>query len=383
MVAFAHSGLATIGTREVAADIEETPRILGEVVGVRLLLGAASYALVAVVTLAAPLDRDLRWVVLGFGLSVFTVAADVRWLFVGIQSTRPVAVASVAASFVYLVAILVVVRSPGDLVLVPVAQVGTEALFAALLVRESIRRFGTWRPRFQRALVRSKLRPSLPINLTYGARTLTISLDLVLITVLLDPPQAGYYAAASRMTVLGILYLGLYYQAFLPSLVRAHAAGLEELRAVVGTAARRAARFAVPGGILATLAAAPVVRVLLGPRYEPTVVLLQVLVWSLVILALSGVYSMVILALKMHRRLAVNVGASLAVNVAANLALLPTVGVLGAAYATIAAEATALVLHYTAVRPVLGRGRDRARGEVSSAAQEQLDLLPPSGTQGV
>jgi O-antigen/teichoic acid export membrane protein len=354
LAVFAHSGLETLGIRDVSRDPAQARKRIGEIVGTRLLLATAFYGLMVAVMLVLPVERDFRLAVLLFSLSAFTIALDVRWAFVAIHRTRPVAIAVAAGAGFYLTAVLLLVRSTHDLYVVVMAYVGAEAVRVGILALASCRRFGLWRPRLERRSLGSTLGTSLPITLAWVARTLIISLDVVLVKLILTDADAGHYAAANRITLLGIVYLGLYYyNAFLPLAVRAWQAGTGDLRALVRLALRRVNRFGLATAVVATAAAPIAIEVVLGPRYKSTVVLLQVLIWSLLFLAYSGVYSSVLLAVNQQRRLAVIIGVALVVNVVTNLVLLPTVGTVGASLATVAAEMTTLVLGYFSTRPFL------------------------------
>lgn len=359
LAVFAHSGLETIGTRELARRPERATTTLGEVVAARLLLASAFYATALIVAFLLPIGGPIRLVVLGFALATFTSAGDVRWAFVGIQQTRPVAVASAIAAVVYLTGVVIGVRGHEDLFVVPVVSITSEAVLVAALVVASTRRFGRWRPYLTRDRLGPALSASFPITLVRGSRTMMISLDVVLATWLLPDVMAGQYAAASRITAVGIVYLGLYYNAFFPSVVRAQRTP-DELQALVKRAVRQVLWLGPPLAVAAVAAAPPVIRLVLGPGYGGTIVLLQVLIVSLLLLPLTNVYSSVLLAADRQRRLAQITGGSLALLIAANLLLLPTVGAIGASLATVAAEAARLALIYLAARSSLASLPDPA-----------------------
>ena len=104
-----------------------------------------------------------------------------------------------------------------------------------------------------------------------------------------------------------------------------------------------------PIAVAGILLAPVVIPFVLGDDYEPAAGLFQVLMVALLLVAVSGVMNNALIALGRTRTFAGIVVASLVVNVAVNLALLPTVGVVGAAIATVATEAFVLVLATIAV----------------------------------
>src|SRR2546421_709604 len=63
LAVFAHSGLETIGTRDLATRVETASEQLGEIVAVRLMLAVVFYAAASAILLLAPVDRQTRLVV--------------------------------------------------------------------------------------------------------------------------------------------------------------------------------------------------------------------------------------------------------------------------------------------------------------------------------
>lgn len=351
--AFAHSGLDVVGTRRLAGAGDQPGLILGEIVGLRLVLALGFYALTALVALAVPADHAVRLMILGFALGIFPLALNVAWSFVAIQQTRAAAFASVLSAGVYLAGVVISVRSHNDLFRVPFVHLLSETVLAACLFAFSRNRFGRWRPRLVRATIAPVLASSVPISLAKGARTLMISCDVLLARLMLSATPAGQYAAASRIAGVGLLYLGLYYNTFLPSLVSCRESDPAQMWRLVRVALRRVLLIGPPVAFSMVVAAPVVMPRVLGPGYIGAVAMLQVLIVSLLLLALTGIYGTVLLAHHKQSRLMVITVVSLVANVAADLVLLPVMGAMGAAIATVGAEGLRLVLTYVAARPLI------------------------------
>lgn len=350
LVVLAHSGLEVIGTRELAREPGRARDHVGEIVALRLGLGIVGYAIVLGVVAVLPVDRTEALVVLGFAVSMVTLAVDVRWAFIGAQRTRAVAVATAGSALAYLAGCLLVVRTPRDVTRVALVNIAAEVLLVTILVVASRRRFGPWRPHVVRATVRPLLHAAIPLTLMRAARTVMLTVDIVLVQLLRTSRELGYYAAASRVVGVGIVYLGLYYNAFLPTVVHARAEGRGALTGVVHAATRRALLLGVPIAALATVIAPVSVRLVFGTSYEPAIGLVQVMLWALPLLAVTGVYSQVLVAGHAQRALAGAVAAAMTVNLVANLILLPTVGTVGASIATVLGEAVSLALVWPLAR---------------------------------
>lgn len=360
LVILAHPGLEVAATRRIAREPSAGAQLLARVVGLRLVLGAVAYPLTVVTAAALPLSDDMSTVIVLFGLLIFTQGLDVRWAFVGLQRTAPVAIASVVGAATYLLAIIALVHDRSDIVLVAVVHVGAQSVIAAVLLVVSRRTFGRWFPQLRRGAGQlSIFVESTPLTMASVARAATVTVDVILVKLFRPAHEAGEYAAASRLMSVGLVYLSLYYSTLFPSLVRAARRGNDELRVLARAGARRAI---VAGAVVALgcVGLIPiVVPVVFGDEYEATVGLLQVLTVALFLVGLSGVVNNSLVALGRERTFARIMGMGLAVNLLANFVLLPTVGTVGAAIATVVTEAVALVVGFIALRSMIGRGTPR------------------------
>ena len=375
----AHAGLEVVGTRDVAVRPRDARSLAGGLVGLRLAIAGGLYALTVAVTLVAPLEGITRDLILLFGLTLFTSALDIRWLFIGLERTVPVAVAASVAAVAYLGGIVALVRRPGDVLWVPVIQVVSEALMAVMLLWASRRRIGAWWPAFGgegRRWWRPAFLESLPIASSKAARGLTLAFDVILIGLLRPPADVGEYGAARRLTMVVLVFLGLYTNAFLPLITRAAERGAARAGQVLNVAVRRTALILVPGAVLGTVAAPLFLRYLVGEEYTGAANALRLLVWSMVAVCIAGLYGQVMVSYHQQKRLLVIDVGSAVVNIALNVVLVPLLGLIGAAVAALAARCVTLVWTVAAARSYLA-GEPPPEEVAGEPAAE--DLIAPPG----
>src|SRR5438270_4141199 len=270
LTALSSSGLETIGTREAAARRKPQADLVGEVVTTRFVLAVPTFAIFATAIHVIPMDNLTRLALLGFGLMVFTSAADVRWFFVGIQRTRPIAIASVLSGALVAGGTILLVRTRADWTFAAPIYVSGDLVFALFLLVIMRRIVGRWPVGVTRDGFRHLVRASLPITLLRSVRTATISLDVVLARIMLPTAEASHYAVANHFALVGTVYLGLFYNTFLPSIMREAAQGADALRRLISVAIRRATRVGAGLALLATIIAPPFFSVLLGPKFHAT-----------------------------------------------------------------------------------------------------------------
>jgi O-antigen/teichoic acid export membrane protein len=100
----------------------------------------------------------------------------------------------------------------------------------------------------------------------------------------------------------------------------------------------------LPLAVYTSLLAAPLSTWLFGSEYTRTADVLQVLIWYTVVTMVGNVFSKAMLIQNRQTRLLLIRTGGLVINIALNIALLPTIGIPGAAVATLVAESVILVL---------------------------------------
>jgi O-antigen/teichoic acid export membrane protein len=185
-----------------------------------------------------------------------------------------------------------------------------------------------------------------------GAFTVFNYIDVLLIGALIGPTAAGLFSAPLRLSTL-LHYPGLALSNGLaPRMARSEreqpetAAFLTALRWLVILQAA----IVVPVVVWAT----PLVRLLLGPEYGPSAGVLQALAPYLFLQGLGPLVSVTVNYLgEARRRIPIALGA-VAVNVVVDLALIPTIGIEGAAIGTGLAYALYVPAHLRICARILG-----------------------------
>jgi O-antigen/teichoic acid export membrane protein len=333
-------GLDSILVRELVRGPAAEPRLLGSALLLRLAGGlAAQLLIVALAALLRPGDTltlALTAIVgLGGVLQAFLVID--LWFQARVQSRAAV----LARATAFLAAVLLrvaLILSAAPLPAFAWAYVA-EWLLGALLLLTAYRRHGgrplAWRP--SRTLLRALLADSWPLIFAGLLVNLYLRIDQVMIGQLLGNAELGVYSAAVRLAEVLPLLPGAIIASTLPAIVAAREAAplayadrLQRLYALVAAIGYAAA-------IGATLAAAPLVTLLLGPGYEAATPQIIVLAWAGVFVGLGMARSSFLTAENLTRLHLMTVAIGCAANVLLNWLLIPRIGGLGAAVASLVA----------------------------------------------
>jgi len=136
-----------------------------------------------------------------------------------------------------------------------------------------------------------------------------------------------------------------------PVLSRQHQNSKASLRDTSTHSLRYMLYFALPMAFFVTLWAKPIVSLLFGSAFDPSVTALQVLIWAAALMYLAILLGNVLFAANLQRVSLILISAAVAVNVSLNVLLIPKYSYIGASFATVATEASLVALDLI----VLGR----------------------------
>jgi O-antigen/teichoic acid export membrane protein len=168
-------------------------------------------------------------------------------------------------------------------------------------------------------------------QLLIGAMT---QVDILILTVLREPTEVGHYYAAARAALVVSLFFGSVYKLTEPTLARLHASGdVQETRRVVRSTAITGFGMAVAAALAASVLGPFYLR-LYGDSFSDALPSLLIMMVGLLGLAATGPSQSMLRATRADGRLLVLAGISVAVGAGLTVALVPAIGITGAAIGT-------------------------------------------------
>jgi len=331
-----------LGVREIAADGAFLARVTPSVLGFRLLLAvglAATLALVGLLILPQPDGAVLAI----YGTTLLAVGASTRWIHLGADRSRTAAMALAGGQLVMALVVLATVRGPGDVAAVAGAQVAGDLLAAILLVL-ALGQAGRVLPiRIDWAVLRPLLPRAWALVASALLGILIYNAGLLFLRVLHGTAAVGYYAAGYTIVTF-FLNLGIAYNlSLLPSLTRLRERK-QDLEALYQTSMAQVFAVGAPAAVGGTLLAGPITAFLFGSGYAASAAPFALLIWSIPLNLLRDVPLMALLSSEGERWVfRVTLWAAV-LSFALNLALIPSMGPIGAALATIMTEAVRMAL---------------------------------------
>lgn len=351
-------GLDSIVVRELVRHPDDE----GVIAGSSFLLRIAGAFLAILVSVSAflimcPQDGTGVLLVLCIAVSGLFQAVDV--IDLGFQAhNRPrLGVIARSVSFFSISAVKVCLLLAGAPLAAFIAVIPVEAALTAAALVVIRRRQGGEGGRWKASVERCKalLADSWPMILSGLSIAVYMKIDQVMLGTMGGAQVVGLYAAATKLSEIWYVLPAVAVTALFPTVVKTRELdeGLyyRRLERLFALMAAMSLALALP----VTLLAGPIITLLLGSGYEAAAPVLAIHIWAAFFVFYGVVQGAWDIAENLARLALVRVLCGALLNVALNLWLIPRYGAIGAAVATVIAQATAAVfmnLLHPRTRPV-------------------------------
>jgi O-antigen/teichoic acid export membrane protein len=169
-------------------------------------------------------------------------------------------------------------------------------------------------------------------------------IDVVMISVVQGTTAVGFYSVAYTLSEASCVVPSMLIAALFPVLSRLHRTSKMSFRDTCAQSMRYLLYLALPMAFFVTLWAKPIVSILFGSRFDPSVAALQILIWAAALMYVTMVMGIAFVSANLQK-VSMNVlFIMVAVNIGLNLLLIPKYSYYGASFATVATEASGLAL---------------------------------------
>ena len=331
-----------LGVREVAADPRRIPTMAPSILTGRLIVAGALGALLILIGLTLLPQPDGATLAV-MGLTLLAVGGGTRWIHLGLDRTRSVALVSTVGQTLAALLLVLLVHGPGDVTRVPLAQLAGDGVVAILLLWQLTSMGLSLGVRLDWSVIRPLLPRARSLVVSALLGLLIYNSGFIFLRVLRGAAAVGYYNAAYTLVTF-FLNLGIAYNlSLLPSLTRLGESGDEQHR-LYHTAMAHVFAAGFPIALGASLLAPQVMVLLYGTAFQEASLPLRILVWCIPLCLLRDVPLMALMA-RQREGLVLRVTAWAAgLSLTLNLALIPRYGTLGAAWASVATEAVRMFI---------------------------------------
>ncbi len=332
-------GLDGLIQRELVQHPENTGRILGTVT---LLSSATALVVWLAIALFAWLAVDaptMQTLLLWLGLlAVPQALAAWEYLFQARSDLRPVVVGQNICFAACLAARAGLIALQAPVAAFAIVAVAERLLGAVVVMRWARKHLVGTSLGFDASLARAMLREAWPVWISALLVTVYQKIDVVLIARWRDEAEAGIYAAAMRIVELwwSIAVIGA--TALLPDLMRS-SQDRSRYPSVLQRYLDLSAGAGIAAGLVMTVCAVPLIRILFGQDYAEAGGILALQTWAGVFVFLSVARARHLIAIKRRGVELWFSALGVTLNLGLNVVLIPRYGAWGAAWAGFTTQA--------------------------------------------
>ena len=188
------------------------------------------------------------------------------------------------------------------------------------------------------------IKQALPFGLTAVFIMIYYYISSVMLSMMKGNEAVGWYNAAYRLLLVPLFIPTVFSTAIFPVMSQFSISSKASLEFTYQRYFKYMALLSIPIAVGTTLLSGRFILLIFGQEYAPAIIALQVLIWSVVFIFMSGVFGRLIESLNKQILGTKVAGIGAVLNVVLNLLLIPRYGYIAASAATVVTEFTVLVL---------------------------------------
>lgn len=336
-------GMRSVVVRELVNDPDREPEIIGTTLGVKVGAGILAASLIVGFAWMTARGSEVLPVltVLAVSLPLHALTALDLTFQAYLQSQHAVVARTLGLLAASLVRIVMLLLGAPLLAFAIASAIEMAATGVAIAVMYQVKRGHLFDLRFRLRLARRLVGMSWPFFMSALAAGVYLRIDQVMLHAMTSSSEVGQYAAAARLSEVWYFIPVALATSLLPMFVIRRREGPRAYRRSLQRSYDVAAWLAICLAVGVTVVAGPVVGLLYGPTFDRTADILRVHIWAAPFLFLGTVMGRAVIAEDMRKfEFGRHAGGAL-INVGLNFLLIPGMGGLGAALATVASYAFA------------------------------------------
>jgi O-antigen/teichoic acid export membrane protein len=345
---FTDIGLQALMIREIARDKAAAAKYLGNVAVMKLLLVVLTFGVMALAINLLDYPQQTVNVVYLLGLAVVLNAFSLMFygMFWAYERMEFQALGQVLAGAITLAGAFWAISHgynvAGFAMFYTIASVVTLGYSFVI----SAWKFTLPRIEVDPGFWKRTFKETWPFGLSALFAAFFYSMDSVMLSVIKGEEAVGWYSAAYRLiSVLSFIPMA-YFSSIFPIMSRLHITSKELLRFTYERSFKYMLILGVPIGVGTTILANKIIVLIFGLGYVNSIIALQILVWSMVFVFVSGVFTQSFASANKQILVAAVVTFCAVANVVLNLILIPRYGVTGASISALATQSLLFLTSY-------------------------------------
>lgn len=345
---FADVGLNTLIVRDVAQDRNRAAKYLGNILIIKSILSILVFAMIIFIIALMNYPQDTQMVVfiIGFSLIVGSIAGSFHSIFSAYEQMEYTAIISTIGKIIFVALGLAVLFSGYGLL--PLVSIFLLSNLVGFFLSGFIAYKKFTKPVFEIDLGFWKhlIKNGLPFLLTGVFASVYFYIDTIMLSIMKGDAVVGWYNAAYNLLAALIPVLALFMGVMFPVFSKFFKTSEKDLNTAFSTSIRFLFIFTLPIVVGTSLISENIIYFLYGTVFTQSILTLQILIWSLLFISMSLVFSTMLNSTNRQILVTKTTACGAVLNVGLNLLLIPGMSLIGASIATVITEASLFAIYY-------------------------------------
>ena len=270
-------GLLNLGPREIAKEPEKRLFRAKEIFILKVFLGLGVLVLALLIVPVLKIPEDQKTIILGFSYSLIPYSLLLEWYYNGKQFFGKVALSKIVNGAVYLVLVLLIIRSKNDISLIPMLYTAGVCASALVLGTFALIKNPFTLPARGMHLFKDLLKSAYQIGTGTFFSQIIILLPPITIGWFLSSTDAGIYGAAMRVIMILMMIDRIFVNLLLPNLSAQWTNNKELAKENLNVVFRIMLVFGMMATLFLAVSAEDVIQLIYGSEYESAAIVLVML----------------------------------------------------------------------------------------------------------
>lgn len=352
-ILFVSFGFDTIAIRHISKTPEELPRYWINITITKFIFGLISYGMLVLIVSFTIRSVLIQQVIMIYGISIFSSAIVVNWVYKAIEKTFPIAIAQFVSGLFNLIVVIILIHEHDQVIRtiwIFVISGFMNSLILLLFLQKYITKI-IYAIDIQ--LIKKIFVQALPIALSLFMISIYYNMDQVMLGFMTSQTEVGYYAAAYKILLVAILPSAIILNAFFPQLAKV-TSNIEKRNKLMQQFSLLMFSLGMFIGIVGITFSKQIILATYGIVFIPSATLLSILMINSIIIFINMTYGNPLLAWGLEKKYLIAISLGALSNIIFNFILIPKYQAQGAALATLFSEIIVLLgvvaIHYSYTR---------------------------------
>ena len=352
---FTNLGLGQLTIREVARDKSLAPKYLANISTMKIFLVSVTFGLIAIViNLLGYPDQTIKVVYL-ITLSIIFSAFNGMFysIFQAFEKMEYQSLGQILNSVLMLCGVLFAIKYGFSVIgfaslyfMVNIIILGYSFTILRWRFSNPNLNWSSQKIEIDWSFWKSTIKEALPFGLTGIFIMIYYWIDSVMLSLIKGNLEVGWYNVAYRLNLIPLIIPGIFNSVMFPVMAKYFISSKVHLNQIYQRYFKYMVIFSIPIGVGISFLSERIILLIFGEEYIPSIIALQILIWSSVFIFMGAAFGRLIESLN-KQIIGTKIAGSCAIlNIILNLLLIPRYSFIGASVATVITGFTVLVVLY-------------------------------------